>query len=86
MIEHLLFYGFALLCIVYGVINIVVKIILKRNGFTVPFLNTNFSDYKSLHSLAKKEKKYMIYYYIFVMMTVLPFLFIIGLMYIFLKK
>lgn len=86
MIEHFLFYGFAILCMVYGIITIVIKIILKRNGFYVTLLNTDFSDFKNLRSLVKKEKKYMIYYYVFILMTIVPLLFVILLVCIVLRR
>lgn len=78
MIEHILFYGFAASCIIYGMITFLVKDVLKINGYQVTLFNLDFSDFKNLRSLGKREKKYKFLYFAYVSLTVIPLFLVIA--------
>jgi len=77
MIENLLFNGFTASCILFGIITILAKVVLKKNGYYVSILNVDFSDFKNLGSLAKKEKRYGYFYVAFVLLALIPVLFLL---------
>lgn len=78
MIEKILFDGFGASVIIYGIITVLVKVVLHKSGYRVPLFNSDFSDYKKLHSLAKQEHKYRVLYFIYVLLTILPLIFFIA--------
>jgi hypothetical protein len=77
MLENILFYGFAACCVIYGISTLLIKYILKQNGYFVPWLNTDLSDFKNLRLLAKQEKKYRPLYFLYITLTVIAFSLII---------
>jgi hypothetical protein len=77
MIETILFYGFVVLALTFSIYQIFVKDVLRKNGYDVAFIDIDFSDYKNLHSLAKKQKKYNRLYFGFILLTFLPILIVV---------
>lgn len=78
MIENILLYGFATSCIVYGIITLLVKGVLKISGYQVTLLNTDFSDFKNLRLLARREKKYRLLYFAYIISAVIPLSLVIA--------
>lgn len=78
MIENILFYGFAASCIIYGIITFLVKYVLKISGYQVTLFNIDFSDFKNLRSLARREKKYRFLYFAYILLTVIPLSLVIA--------
>ena len=72
MIENILFYGFAASCIIYGIITFLVKDVLKISGYQVTLFNIDFSDFKNLRSLARREKKYRFLYLAYILFSIIP--------------
>lgn len=81
MTDKILFYGFATTCILFGVFTFLVKNFLRRMGYPITLLNIDFSDFTNMHSLGKKDRRYKLYYYSFILLAVLPLFFLVALIY-----
>jgi hypothetical protein len=78
MIENILFYGFVSSASIYGILTFLTKYILKINGYQVTLINIDLSDYKNLHSLTRREKKYRFLYFAYILLTVIPLSLVIA--------
>jgi hypothetical protein len=78
MIENILFYGFFSSASIYGILTFLTKYILKINGYQVTLINIDLSDYKNLHSLTRREKKYRFLYFAYILLTVIPLSLVIA--------
>jgi len=86
MIESLFFYGFVTSSMLAVITSIVVKVILKRNGYFVTLFDIELSDLRNLYKLSKKEPKYYNFFYVVIMLFALPLLcFILFVIVIFMK-
>lgn len=78
MIENILFYGFVSSGLIYGILTFLTKYILKINGYQVTLINIDLSDFKNLRLLTRKEKKYRLLYFAYVIFTVIPLSLVIA--------
>lgn len=59
--------------VIYCMIAVYAKIILKRNGFNITYFYNEISDYKNLWLLGKKQNKYKLICGLYVLSTILLF-------------
>jgi hypothetical protein len=65
---------FVIFASIYGITAIYTKMLLKKNNTSVTFFYTEFSDYKNLWILAKKQKKVKPLLFLFISSTILSLL------------
>ena len=63
---------FSVFGIIYILILFYVKIVLKKNGYHVVIINTDFSDFKNMYLLSKKNKKFSKLFICFILSALIP--------------
>lgn len=70
---------FSIFGIIYILISIYVKIVLKKNGYHVVIINSDFSDFKNMYLLSKKNKKFSKLFICFILSALIPVIIFITL-------
>ena len=71
---------FSVFGIIYILILFYVKIVLKKNGYHVVIIDSDFSDFKNMYLLSKRNKKFSKLFICFIISALMPIFVIITLL------